>query len=570
MAGAAGFELCELDAVVADDSEICRAAAASALVGARVQAQRVHEVESCQEAVALVRRLQQSETDARRVPVIVFLDMYMPGGLHSAQECCSIYAGGPVLREPFLVCSSAKRLKSSAASYFHCYVGKLFESEGINSVLNACRQWQADGGGEPGLRAVHLAPASRSFLPSLGKWPSMDQLPGVDLSPRSPPVHTLDSGASDEPRRSGSAAAEVKPVGLTDVEGPAPTPAAAVPHTPCAGASDGVLPVGPVHPVSSVPPATQANASESGEKTLDNVSSEATLKPPFDDVQMIGLVGRGHYGRVYKAHWGTTPVALKVVEHPVNDQTSHPTAIFEGALSATLAHPNLVQTFKFSVRPVIAGNQVGGYEVWIMQEWCGLGTLSQKVAQRPHQRMMGTSTEEVVEVACEIASAASYLHSRGIIHGDLEANNVLLTVRQSLRKGYVIKLSDFGLARILPGRKSSINTPFIGTEVYMPPELFKLDGRCLTQKVDIYAFGVILWQLCSGERPFAEIQPAQIGAMVSQGTSLTMPDFVPTPLHDVFTQCTDRAPEQRPAFDRLLLDLKKLHEACRAGFHEDC
>jgi len=255
-------------------------------------------------------------------------------------------------------------------------------------------------------------------------------------------------------------------------------------------------------------------------------------------------------------------VAIKIIEH--YDQGKPAMMAFEGALSTNLAHPNLVQTFKYSVRdlkPAVTGardgNQKGlwGFEVWIVQEWCGLGTLNAKLTTMDTVRRGAFA--EVIEVGAEISSAAYYLHTRGIIHGDLTANNVLL-VERACPKGYVTKVTDFGLARVLDNGASGIMTATMGTVTYMPPELFQLAGCSLTKKVDVYAFGVILWQLCSGQQPFDGLQPTQVVVMVAQGATLEMPDGVPDSITNMFKLCITRKASLRPGFERVLPELLKL------------
>lgn len=274
---------------------------------------------------------------------------------------------------------------------------------------------------------------------------------------------------------------------------------------------------------------------------------------PFEDVTMICLIGRGSFGRVYKARWDISMVALKVVEHEGKEESA---MAFEGALSTSLAHPNLVQTFKFSIRdcktrPPTSDDE-SAFEVWIVQEWCNMGSLAQKLSRTCAAGvLLPGGFQEISEVAAEISSAALYLHGRGIIHGDLSATNVVLTER-SCRKGYVTKVSDFGLARVLDKGASKIQTSTIGTVSYMPPELFTLEGSCMTKKVDVYAFGVILWQLCSGSKPFEGLQPAQVVVMVSKGAQLVMPHTVPSHFTEMFEQCCARDPSLRPGFETVV------------------
>lgn len=585
--GDGSFNLTEVDVVVLDDEDICRAAASSALMGAGFISHRVHEAESGEEALETVVELQK-DASVVGVPVIVFLDLHMSSstGMDCARELCALFSSRTLRREPFLVCASARRVQNHASenSFFHFFVSKTFEASRINSVVEACRAWFTKGGGEPGALPIQqsMTVGSLASLPSMGALPELSNsgYPG-DFSASSPmsqlrpvakpgPVGGPGSGGGG---RIAMGVAPVAPGGVP-VQHPGGQRIAAV-H-PVTVASPGNSMPRRTAATIDLPPMMAASdrmtppvpARKLGGNTVDSLDSMLPPRPPFEDVEMIGLVGRGSFGRVYEARWGIAPVALKVVEHHNSDQRSVVT--FEGALSASLAHPNLVQTFKYSVRAMNLGQQtrgrsdVSGHEVWIVQEWCGLGTL----AQRSTSEMMGGSIEEVVEVGCEISGAASYLHSRGIIHGDLTANNVLLTERPTSAKGYTTKVSDFGLARVLDSGVSGIQTATMGTVTYMPPELFQLDGGALTKKVDVYAFGVILWQLCSGVTPFAGLQPTQIVVMVAQGATLELPFSAPAPLREVFTMCTGRTPDSRPAFDRVFLQLYKLYEACQAGMFE--
>merc|ERR1712217_931537 len=104
-------------------------------------------------------------------------------------------------------------------------------------------------------------------------------------------------------------------------------------------------------------------------------------------------------------------------------------------------------------------------------------------------------------ILSEVAAGGAYLHSWGIIHGDLTANNVLIKTCIS-RNGFVCKICDFGLARVLEGERVEIATKQLGTVTHMPPELLTADETKLTAKADVYAAGVLLWQAIKRETPW--------------------------------------------------------------------
>jgi len=498
------FRTGEVDVVVADAEDICLAAAASALSKFGFLAERIHEVENGDEAIVKLTALQTrqlvgKQMQDRQTPIILFLDL-RSCGLDSARQICSLSSQGQLQREPFLVCVSARPFSNNQSastaeqSYFHCSVPKTFEASRLRYCFELCQKWWLKGGGEPGR-----------------------------------PIENSDPGAA-------------KSMGPLEICQDSPFKVQTVPALPTTFDSQEVETRG-----------------GNKLKCLDHLRPP---RPPFEDVEMICLVGCGSFGRVYRARWGVSPVALKVVEH--YEQGKPAVMTFEGALSASLAHPNLVQTFKYSIREtrgarkddgshtVTESKGLSGYEVWIVQEWCSLGTLNQMLCRKKILEQGGFG--EVIEVCTEIASAASYLHGRGIIHGDLTASNVLL-VERSCPKGYITKVSDFGLARVLDNGASGIQTATMGTVTYMPPELFQLEGCALTKKVDVYAFGVIMWQLCTGETPFEGLQPTQVVVMVAQGATLELPHKVPESLHRVFNQSIARKPDQRPGFDSIVHDL---------------
>lgn len=290
-----------------------------------------------------------------------------------------------------------------------------------------------------------------------------------------------------------------------------------------------------------------------------SIASLKPGRPPFEDVDLKRLVGQGSFGKVYYGLWMGSPVAVKVVMWDSTKLNGGTAPIFEAQLSATLSHPCLVQTFKYSTRhaaePLSEGDSIDSIHdtsvhIWIVQEWCDRGTLRQH-CQEP--RTDPSSLTEVAGMFADITAAGSYLHSRGIIHGDLSANNVLL--KSSLSpKGYVCKVCDFGLARVLEGESTGILTSQLGTMTHMPPELFKLDPReaKMTPKVDIYSTGILLWQVITGRAPFQGLSLPQIVIRVSRGGLLKLPDEAPRQFRDVFDRCTNPDPNQRPSFDELV------------------
>lgn len=211
----------------------------------------------------------------------------------------------------------------------------------------------------------------------------------------------------------------------------------------------------------------------------------------------------------------------------------------------------MVQTYQQDTRLAAGeGVEMGMHETWIVQEWCDRGTLAQFCrTPRTDERFW----PEVLEINQEIAAAGSYIHSFGIIHGDLSANNVLIKSHLS-RKGYVCKMCDFGLARILEGESTEIVTTQLGTVTHMPPELLSLEETQskLTAKADIYAAGIFIWQSFMGKTPYEGLSAPKVILKVASGARLELPPEIPKTIVRMFERCTASSPEARPEFEELI------------------
>jgi serine/threonine-protein kinase len=101
---------------------------------------------------------------------------------------------------------------------------------------------------------------------------------------------------------------------------------------------------------------------------------------------------------------------------------------------------------------------------------------------------------EIRRIMLELLSALEYAHSSGVVHRDIKPSNIVLT------KDGTVKLADFGIARVESSTKLTEMGSFIGTPCYMPPE--QLKGETVDQRADIYAAGVLLYELLTGQVPF--------------------------------------------------------------------
>ena len=194
-------------------------------------------------------------------------------------------------------------------------------------------------------------------------------------------------------------------------------------------------------------------------------------------------LGKGGFGVVYLAHDPGLDrlVALKVprAELLATGQQRE-SFLHEARTAAKLKHPALVTVYEV---------QQEGDLIYIVQEYIEGQNLAQWAAAQPR------SWEDIVRRLIEIATAIGYVHQQGFYHRDLKPGNILID-----NEGHA-HVADFGLAvhedalRVLKGKAS-------GTPQYMSPEQVRGETHWIDDRTDIWALGVILYELLAGHRPF--------------------------------------------------------------------
>ena len=249
------------------------------------------------------------------------------------------------------------------------------------------------------------------------------------------------------------------------------------------------------------------NTSSGGAGRISN--NDMRIPSRLMSLQIGQCLGRGSYGTVYAGMLRDRPVAVKVIENVTGGPGAAGQmweAQFEALLALQKQHENVVRTLDW-----IKEDETG--EVWIVQELCDLGTLASmfKEGVLRDARTGGPDMRAVLETACDVARGMRYLHSLNVLHSDLSSNNVMLssaavvvgdesereeekkTTTRSNSRGFIAKVTDFGLSRIA-GREE-VQTKTVGTVSHMPPEL--LMNGVMGKAGDVFSFGVMLWEMYS-------------------------------------------------------------------------
>jgi eukaryotic-like serine/threonine-protein kinase len=244
-------------------------------------------------------------------------------------------------------------------------------------------------------------------------------------------------------------------------------------------------------------------------------------------------IGEGGMGEVYKAVDTTLgrTVALKVISNADSDSRSRSRFMREAKAASALNHPNIVTIYEF--------NTQDGVDFIAMEYVEGL-TLN-NLLSRPLNELLG--------YARQAAGALAKAHAAGIVHRDLKPNNIMVTTEG------LVKVLDFGLARqyALPDQQeqslSDLTTRgiIVGTPTYMSPE--QALGEPVGPPADVFCFGIILYELACGKRPFtgntALATLDQIARKDPPPVSQLNPSAGPK-LSALIARCLEKAPASRP------------------------
>lgn len=237
---------------------------------------------------------------------------------------------------------------------------------------------------------------------------------------------------------------------------------------------------------------------------------------PLDGYTIKRAIHRGGFGEVYYALSDSgREVALKLLQHNTDVE-------LRGVQQClNLSHPNLVTIF--DVRRDNDGDH------WILMEYVSGDTLDAVIRKHPH----GLPLQQVLKWVNGIVAGTEYLHSRGIVHRDLKPGNVF-------SEGEHVKVGDIGLSKFITHSRRSAQTQSVGTVYYMAPEIAK--GR-YGKEVDVYALGVMVYEMLTGELPFDGESTGEI--LMKHLTE--PPDLakVPPALRSVLAKALEKDPAKR-------------------------
>jgi eukaryotic-like serine/threonine-protein kinase len=251
--------------------------------------------------------------------------------------------------------------------------------------------------------------------------------------------------------------------------------------------------------------------------------------------RIVEKVGEGGMGVVYRAHDSrlNRDVALKFLPAELlNNENARALLIREARTASALNHPNICTIYD-------VGEQDG--QSYIVMEFVKGRSLIEQIPEN------GLPADTVIRYGEQIADAMAHAHEHGVIHRDLKSPNVIITSAGR------VKVLDFGLAKHITPDEISLKTQslstltsegaIVGTMHYMAPELFR--GESADARSDIWALGVILYEMVNGKRPFRGKTSYELSSVILHEDPPRLADNAPLGLRAVIEHCLAKDPQQR-------------------------
>lgn len=268
---------------------------------------------------------------------------------------------------------------------------------------------------------------------------------------------------------------------------------------------------------------------------------EPHLMLSFNEFEFGEKIGCGSFGTIYLGNYCDQTVAIKTVENTLSDE-DYKQFVREVQIMSRLRSPHIVQLYGACLEPE---------NLCLSMEYMDKGSLNKVLTQSP------LTLQKQKEYALSIAKGLSYLHKHNIVHCDLKSSNILIN-----SKGEV-KITDFGLSKTNMKSIRVIHEKSQAIE-WQAPECLKLQAK-FTSASDVYAFGMILWELTTGKKPFAQFTQEDREKVIIEailaGKRETIPSNISPIFQDLIKSCWEQDPFKRPALKSIIAKLESIeHE----------
>ncbi|CAI9088040.1 OLC1v1022269C1 [Oldenlandia corymbosa var. corymbosa] len=272
-----------------------------------------------------------------------------------------------------------------------------------------------------------------------------------------------------------------------------------------------------------------------------------------EDLEELRELGAGSFGTVYHGKWRGTDVAIKRIKkscftgRPSEQERLAIEFWREAEILSKLHHPNVVAFYG------VVQDGPGG-TLATVTEFMVDGSLRHVLLRKDRH----LDRRKRLIIAMDAAFGMEYLHSKNIVHFDLKCDNLLVNLKDPSRP--ICKVGDFGLSKMK--RNTLVSGGVRGTLPWMAPELLNGSSNKVSEKVDVFSFGIVLWEILTGEEPYANMHyGAIIGGIVSNQLRPTIPSFCDPEWRRLMEQCWAPDPIARPSFREIAARLRSMSAA---------
>ncbi|XP_039052929.1 serine/threonine/tyrosine-protein kinase HT1-like [Hibiscus syriacus] len=260
----------------------------------------------------------------------------------------------------------------------------------------------------------------------------------------------------------------------------------------------------------------------------------------------LGLrFAHGAHSRLYHGIYKEEAVAVKIIRVPDDDNGDLADRLEkqfnrEVNLLSRLHHQNVIKFIAACRKPPV---------YCVITEYLSEGSLRAYLHKLDDKSL---PLKKLLVIALEIACGMEYIHSQGVIHRDLKPENILID------QEFHMKIADFGIACEEAYCDLLADDP--GTYRWMAPEMIK--KKSYGRKVDVYSFGLILWEMIAGTIPYEDMNPMQAAfAVVNKNLRPVIPKDCPPSMRALIEQCWSLNPEKRPEFWQIVKVLEQFESS---------
>ncbi|XP_019167163.1 PREDICTED: serine/threonine-protein kinase STE20-like isoform X2 [Ipomoea nil] len=266
------------------------------------------------------------------------------------------------------------------------------------------------------------------------------------------------------------------------------------------------------------------------------------------ELEYVKELGSGTYGTVYHGKWKGSDVAIKRLKPSCFTEGTVDNRLVadfwkEAHILGRLHHPNIVALYG-----VVTDGPTNNLAT--VTEYMVNGSLKQVLQKRDRT----IDCRKRLIIAMDAAFGMEYLHQKNVVHFDLKSHNFLVNMRDPQRP--VCKIGDLGLSKVK--RRTLVSGGVRGTIPWMAPEL--LNGESMvSEKVDVYSFGIVMWELLTGEEPYSNMRAEEIICGIIKGSLRPeIPNWCNPAWRALMERCWSSDPKARPAFSDIAKELRAM------------